>query len=96
VPQLIAVYAWTRMATSFLTLLSFWQMRRKFPNLHDSFRVRGGTFGILSVIVPPTLLFAWAMLSSDPVARPWGLLMLAAGPVAYFFIWLRRRTKVSA
>jgi amino acid transporter len=94
VPQLIAVYAWTRMATSFLTLLSFWQMRRKFPDLPRSFRVSGGSFGVWCIIIPPTLLFAWAMINSDPSARPWGLLNLASGPVAY--AWIRMRRKRSA
>lgn len=94
VPQLIAVYAWTRMATSFLTLLSFWQMRQKFPNLRRSFRVRGGTLGVLCIILLPTLLFAWAMINSDPASRFWGMLTLVAGPAAYG--WVRRRGKLQA
>jgi len=91
VPQLIAIYAWSRMATSSLTLASFWQLRRKYPDAPRSFRAPGGTIGALGVVVLPILLFAWAMLNSDPTARLWGLLNLASGPVVYGWIWGRRR-----
>jgi amino acid transporter len=88
VPQLIAVYAWSRIATSTLTLISFWQMRRKFPDLPRSFRVGGGTLGALTIVVVPILLFAWALFNSDPSTRLWGVLSLVSGPVAY--AWIRR------
>ncbi|HLW89217.1 MAG TPA: APC family permease [Terriglobales bacterium] len=89
VPQLIAVYAWSRIATSTLTLISFWQMRRKFPELPRSFRVGGGTVGALTVVVLPLLLFAWALFNSDATTRLWGTISLISGPVAYG--WIRRR-----
>ncbi len=89
VPQLIAVYAWTRMATSIQTMLSFWQFRRKYPDAPRSFRAPGGRFGALLMVVAPTLLFAWAMIYSDVGTRKWGLLNLASGPVAY--LWVRQR-----
>jgi amino acid transporter len=88
--QLIAVYAWTRMATSSLTLFSFWQLRRKCPDARRSFRAPGGAIGALMIVVLPILLFAWAMINSDPTARLWGVLNLISGPVAYLWIWLRR------
>jgi len=91
VPQLIAVYAWTRMATSIQTVLSFWQFRRKYPDAPRSFRVPGGRPGALLIVIAPTLLFAWAILYSDVETRKWGLLTLASGPVAY--LWLRPRRK---
>jgi amino acid transporter len=90
VPQLIAVYAWTRMATSVQTLLSFWQLRRKYPDAPRSFRVPGGMFGALFVVIAPTLLFVWAMVYSDVGTRKWGLLNLASGPAAYLWIRYRR------
>jgi amino acid transporter len=90
VPQLIAVYAWTRMATSVQTLLSFWQLRRKYPDAPRSFRVPGGRFGALFVVIAPTLLFVWAMVYSDVGTRKWGLLNLASGPAAYLWIRYRR------
>jgi amino acid transporter len=91
VPQLIAVYAWTRIATSLLTLISFWEMRRKYPELPRSFRVAGGKIGALGIVIIPALLFAWAMLNSDPTARVWGMVNLVSGPVAFWFVWMRRK-----
>jgi amino acid transporter len=92
VPQLIAVYAWSRIATSTLTLISFWQMRRKYPELPRSFRVGGGTLGALAIVILPVLLFAWAMFNSDSTTRLWGTLSLISGPVAY--AWVRRHGRV--
>jgi amino acid transporter len=89
VPQLIGVYAWTRMATSIQTVLSFWQLRRKYPDAARSFRVAGGLAGAVLIVIAPTLLFAWAMFYSDVATRKWGLLNLASGPIAY--LWIRRR-----
>jgi len=94
VPQLIGVYAWTRMATSIQTVLSFWQLRRKYPDAPRSFRVAGGAAGALLIVLAPTLLFAWAMVYSDVATRKWGLLNLASGPVAY--LWVRYRRRVQA
>jgi amino acid transporter len=91
VPQLIAVYIWTRMATSVQTMLSFWQFRRTYPDAPRSFRAPGGRFGALIMVIAPTLLFAWAMIYSDAGTRKWGLLNLASGPAAYLWIRYRRR-----
>jgi amino acid transporter len=96
VPQLIAVYAWTRMATSVQTVLSFWQFRRIYPAAPRSFCVPGGRFGALVIVIAPTLLFAWAMIYSDVGTRKWGLLNLASGPVAYLWVRYRRRAQVKA
>jgi amino acid transporter len=94
VPQLIGVYAWTRMATSIQTVLSFWELRRKYPDAARSFRVAGGAAGALVVVLAPTLLFAWAMIYSDVATRKWGLVNLASGPVAYLWVWFRRGRRV--
>jgi len=95
VPQLIGVYAWTRMATSIQTVLSFWQLRRKYPDAPRSFRVGGGALGALMIVLAPTLLFAWAMIYSDVSTRKWGLVNLASGPVAYLWVRYRRREQRS-
>jgi amino acid transporter len=95
VPQLIGVYAWTRMATSIQTVLSFWELRRKYPDAARSFRVAGGTVGAMLIVLAPTLLFAFAMKYSDAPTRKWGLLNLASGPVAYLWIWFRRGRQVA-
>lgn len=96
VPQLIGVYAWTRMATSTQTVLSFWQLRRKYPDAPRSFRVAGGKAGALIIVIAPTLLFAWAMIYSDLATRKWGLLTLVLGPVAYLWIRYRRRVRAQS
>lgn len=95
VPQLIAVYAWSRMATSTLTLLSFWTLRRNFPDLPRAFRAPGGTLGALGVVTLPLLLFAWAIINSDPTARTWGILNLISGPLAFLWIWRKRRVSIA-
>jgi amino acid transporter len=95
VPQLIGVYAWTRMATSIQTVLSFWQLRRKYPDAARSFRVAGGAAGAMLIVLAPTLLFAWAMKYSDAPTRKWGLVNLASGPIAYLWILYRRRHGVA-
>ncbi|HWY22667.1 MAG TPA: APC family permease [Candidatus Acidoferrum sp.] len=96
VPQLIGVYAWTRMATSIQTVLSFWQLRRKYPDAPRSFRVAGGAVGALLIVLAPTLLFAWAMIYSDVATRKWGLLNLASGPVTYLWVRYRRRAQAES
>jgi len=79
------------MATSIETVLSFWQLRRKYPDAPRSFRAAGGTVGAGMIVLAPTLLFVWAMIYSDVATRKWGLLNLASGPVAYMWVWYRRR-----
>src|SRR5260370_10680648 len=65
VPQLIGVYAWTRMATSIQTVLSFWQLRRKYPDAPRSFRVAGGAAGARLIVLAPTAPFCCGRLFSS-------------------------------
>src|SRR6266571_5698281 len=51
VTQLIAIYAWMRSATSVLTLLSLWQLRRVAPETKRSFVVPGGKAGLAVVVI---------------------------------------------
>ena len=92
VPQLIAIYAWTRMATSVQTVLSFWRLRRMYPDAPRTFRAPGGRLATFLIVVLPTFLFVWAMYYSDVPTRKWGALNLASGPAAYWLIrfWQRR------
>jgi amino acid transporter len=84
------------MATSTLTVLSFWQLRRKYPDAPRSFRVKGGWAGAAMIVLAPTLLFAWAMIYSDAATRKWGLVNLASGPVAYLWVRYRRGARERA
>ena len=90
VTQLIAIYAWLRVATSVMTLLSLWRLRRTAPELPRRFLVPGGRFGMATVVVLPILFFAWALINSDPQSRLWGPLCLACGPLAYAFVCRRK------
>jgi hypothetical protein len=44
-----------------------------------------------TVVMLPILLFAWALINSDPQSRLWGPLCLALGPLAYLFVVSRRK-----
>lgn len=83
VTQLIAVYAWLRAACSVLTLLALWRLRHSAAHLPRRFRVPGGRLGVAAVVCVPVLLFAWALVNSDPDSRLWGPLYLALGPLVY-------------
>ncbi len=91
VTQLIAIYAWLRVATSVMTLLSLWRLRRTAPGLPRRFLVPGGHLGLVAVVARPLLFFAWALINSDPQSRLWGPLCLALGPLAYALV-CRRKT----
>jgi len=90
VTELIAIYAWMRSATSVLTLLSVWRLRRTAPDLKREFVVPGGKSGLALVVVVPILLFAWALINSASSARLWGMACLASGPLAYLVLTKRR------
>ncbi len=87
--KLISVYIWLRVATSSLTLLSVPRLRRMraaSPAAQRAgFRIPGGRFGLALVLCLPLVLFAWALINSDPAARLWGPLYLLVAPVAYRF-----------
>ena len=90
--QLISIYNWLRAATTVLTVLSVWGMRRKYPNLERAFRVPGGRLGLLYVVALPILMTYVALRYSDPVGMRWGPWALAAGPVVYVVTqWFAKR-----
>ncbi len=89
VVNLVNVYIWTRIATSILTLLAAWQLRRKMPDAPRPFRIPGGRLGLAAAIALPVILCSVQVYySEDYVFRyaPW---LLAAGPVAWLVL---RRT----
>lgn len=91
--QLLTVYIWLRIATSVLTVLSAWQMRRIRPELHGAFRIPWGRRGLAYAVVPPLIMSGIAMIASDRFALKWGPASLVLGPLAY--VILRRRTAAS-
>jgi len=90
VTQLISVYIWLRIATSILTVLSAWQLRRTRPELQRSFRIPWGRKGLAYAVIAPLLMSGVAMIASDGFALRWGPVALLLGPIAYL---LFRRKK---
>ncbi len=90
--ELISIYVWLRAATTVMTVLSTWGLRRKRPDLPRAFRVPGGSPGLFYVVVMPVVMTYVAVRYSDPVALRWGPWALAAGPVVYVVVkWFDRR-----
>lgn len=91
--QLISIYVWLRIATSVLTVLAAWQLRRAQPDLPRPFRIPWGKTGI-GYSVSATLLMSVVALagsfsSSDKTARILGPITIIVGPIAYLLF--RRR-----
>ncbi|HEY1271638.1 MAG TPA: APC family permease, partial [Terriglobales bacterium] len=88
--QLISVYSWLRIATTVLTVLAGWQLRRRQPGMKRPFRIPGGRLGLLYAVIAPVVMSVVAMLGSDRYGTIGGILALAVGPVAYFVVrrWL--------
>ena len=90
--ELISIYVWLRAATTVMTVLSAWGLRRKRPDLPRGFLVPGGNLGLIYVIAMPLAMTYVVLRYSDPVAMRWGPWALGAGPVAYFVAkWFARR-----
>jgi amino acid transporter len=89
--ELISIYVWLRAATTVLTVLSAWGLRRKRPDLPRAFRIPGGNLGLVYVIAMPLAMTYVVLRYSDPIAIRWGPWALAAGPVVYFVVkWFAR------
>jgi amino acid transporter len=81
--QLISVYIWLRSATTVLTVLSAWKLRRARPDLKRSFTIPGGHAGLLYVVGAPVVMAIVALLGSDRFGLIGGAIALALGPVMY-------------
>jgi len=92
--ELISIYVWLRAATTVMTVLSAWGLRRKRPDLPRAFRIPGGNLGLFYVIAMPLAMTYVVLRYSDPVAMRWGPWALAAGPVIYLVVkWFARRAR---
>ena len=90
--ELISIYAWLRGATTVLTVLSAWGLRRTRPDLPRAFRVPGGNLGLLYVIAMPLVMTCVALHYSASIAKRWGPWALAGGPIVYFVVkWFGKR-----
>ncbi len=88
--QLISLYVWLRIATSIMTVLSGWRMRRKAPGMTRSFRVPWGRRGLLYAVGAPLLMSGVALLGSDKFGLKWGPVALLAGLPVYALVGRRK------
>ena len=84
--QLITVYAWLRIATTVMTVLAAWRLRRTQPDLPRPFRIPWGRTGLLYVVGAPLVMAGVALLGSDRFALQWGPVAILLGPIAYVFV----------
>jgi len=81
--QLISVYIWLRSATTVLTVLSAWRLRRTRPEMPRAFKISGGTVGLFYVVAAPVIMALVALLGSDRFALIGGAVAMVLGPVVY-------------
>ena len=81
--QLISIYIWLRIATSVLTFLSAWQLRRKMPEMKRPFRIPGGRKGMIYAVGAPLIASGVALVGSDRFGARWGPVALLLGIAAY-------------
>jgi amino acid transporter len=92
--ELISIYAFLRGATTVLTVLSAWGLRRKRPDLPRAFRIPGGNLGLIYVIATPFIMTCVALANSDRFAKRWGWAALAAGPLFYPVVrWFGKKSE---
>ncbi|MBS1852159.1 MAG: APC family permease [Acidobacteria bacterium] len=84
--RLITIYMWLRIATSLLTVLSAWQLRRKQADMPRPFVIPGGRLGLLYAVGAPVVMSVVAMLGSDRYGLLWGPVALALGPLVYAIV----------
>ena len=84
--DLISVYIWLRSATTVLTVLSAWKLRRSRPELNRTFRVPGGGVGLAYVVGAPVVMALVALLGSDKFGMIGGAIAMVIGPVVYFLL----------
>ena len=90
--QLISVYIWLRSATTVLTVLSAWKLRRTQPELKRSFTIPGGRMGLLYVVGAPVMMAIVALVGGDKFATIGGAIAILVGPLVYGVDRLFKRT----
>jgi len=83
VVDLVNIYIWTRIATSMMTVLAAWQLRRKMPDAPRQFKIPWGKFGVFCVVILPAILCGVKVYYSEPLVFHWAPVLLALGPIAY-------------
>jgi len=88
--QLISIYIWLRSATTVLTVLSAWKLRRTHPEMPRAFVIPAGRLGLFYVVAAPLVMALVALLGSDRFGMIGGALAIALGPVVYGMVAFRR------
>ncbi len=94
--QLIVIYNWLRVATTVMTVLAAWQLRRKKPDMQRPFVIPGGKTGLIYSVVAVVIMSAVALVGSDRYGMIWGPVALAAGPVVYWVLRKRGNLLISS
>jgi len=93
--QLITVYIWLRSATTVLTVLSAWKLRRTKANMPRAFKIPGGNVGLLYVVGAPVVMAMLALLGSDRFGMIGGAIAMALGPAVYAVTSLNRPNRAN-
>ena len=88
--QIISVYIWLRSATTVLTVLSAWKLRRTRPEMPRAFLIPGGRAGLIYVVGAPVIMALVALLGSDRFALIGGAIAMVLGPAVYGIVTLKR------
>jgi amino acid transporter len=92
--QLITVYAWLRVATTLMTALSGWRLRRTHPHLNRSFKIPGGKIGLIYSVAAPVFMgivaTAGSLLSAEKFALYGGPAAIMLGPAVYLLFKRKR------
>ena len=91
--QLISIYIWLRSATTVLTVLSGWKLRRTHPELKRTFTVPGGRAGLLYVVGAPVVMAIVALLGGDRFSMIGGAVAITVGPVVFALLRKPRRER---
>jgi amino acid transporter len=89
--QLISVYIWLRSATTVLTVLSAWKLRRTRPEMPRAFVIPGGRLGLIYVVAAPVVMAMVALLGSDRFALIGGVIAMLSGPVVFGIVRFCKR-----
>jgi amino acid transporter len=92
--QLISLYTWFRIATSILTVLSAWKLRRSAPAMARPFRIPWGKTGLVYAVTAPILMSLVSLVASDKFALWWGPPAMLSGPLAYLIFRRRNSSAV--
>jgi amino acid transporter len=89
--QIVSIYNWLRIATTVMTVLAAWQLRRKRPEMHRPFVIPGGRTGLIYSVVAVVVMSVVALVGSDRYGAIGGLLALALGPFVYLILRSKKR-----